>query len=505
MGMTAAAAIIRAGAAAEQRPWPRHALSRERWQALAAALDAADAPSLQGLWAEPERVHALFLDAGSPLSASVEVTGGAYPALSPHCPAASWFERMIHDLFGHAAEGGRDVRPWLDHGAWSTAAPLGPRQAALPPRAGAPEPPEFLPVEGEDLNQIGLGPVAGTITEPAHLRLTAQGETLVRLEARLGYAHKGTFGLMRGTPPRAAARFAARLSGCSTVAHGLAYAHAVEAALGVMPPPRAVALRAVMAELERIRDHLDAAATIAAEAGSAFLEARFGWHREAMLEAAGRAFGHRLMMDGVAPGGLATDIAADGAATIRSALGALERELPDLTRILDGSASLRGRIADIGCLAPDLVARFGASGPVQRASGLGGDARLVPGYPPYAALGLEVPTRTRGDVEARLRVRLDEVPESTRLLRALLAALPDGTIATALPAASGEGLGAAQARRGTVWHWVQIEGGLVAGAFARDPDWLHWPLLEAAMRDGLVADLPLCAASFGLTSSGVDL
>ena len=503
--MSAAAAIIRAGAAADQHPWPRHVLSRERWQALAAALNAADAPPLQGLWAEAERVHALFLDAGSPLSASIEVAGGTYPALSPHGPAASWFERMIHDLFGHVAEGGRDPRPWLDHGAWSTAAPLGPRQAALPPRVGAPEPPEFLQVEGEDLNQIGLGPVAGAITEPAHLRLTAQGETLVRLEVRLGYAHKGTLGLMRGTPPRVAARFAARLSGGSTVAHGLAYAHAIEAALGVTPPPRAVALRAVMAELERIRAHLDAATAIAAEAGSAFLEARFGWHREAMLEAGGRAFGHRLMMDGVAPGGLATDITADGADAIRGALGALERELPELARILERSASLGSRIGDIGRLASELVARFGASGPVRRACGLGGDARLAPGYPPYATLGLDVPTRSGSDVAARLRVRLDDVPESTRLLRALLAALPDGTIATALPAASGEGLGVAEASRGTVWHWVRIEGGLVAGAFARDPDWSHWPLLEAAMRNGLVADLPLCAASFGLTSSGVDL
>ena len=504
--MSAAAAIIRAGAASGQRPWPRHALSRERWQAMAAALDAADAPPLQGLWAEADRVHALFLDAGSPLAASVEVDGGSYPALSPHCPAASWFERMIHDLFGHTAEGGRDARGWLDHGAWATAAPLGPRQAALPPRVGAPEPPEFLPVEGEDLNQIGLGPVAGAIAEPAHLRLTAQGETLVRLEVRLGYAHKGTLGLMRGTPPRAAARFAARLSGSATVAHGLAYAHAVEAALGVVPPPRAVALRAVMAELERIRAHLDAAAAILAEAGAAFLETRFGWHREAMHEAAGRAFGHRLMMDGVAPGGLATDLAADGAAAIRAALAALAAELPDLVRRLDRSASLG---AGIGRIAPDLALRFGASGPVgrasRRASGHGGDARLVPGYPPYPVLGLDVPTRAEGDVAARLRVRLDELPESARLLRALLDALPDGTIATALPAASGEGLGVAESSRGTVWHWVRIEGGLVAAAFARDPDWLHWPLLEAAMRNGMLADLPLCAASFGLTSSGVDL
>ena len=85
---------------------------------------------------------------------------------------------------------------------------------------------------------------------------SANGETVVRLEERLGYVHKGIERLMIGKTPAEAARIAARISGDSTVAHALAFARAVEAALALEPPPRAHWLRAIMAELERIANHV---------------------------------------------------------------------------------------------------------------------------------------------------------------------------------------------------------------------------------------------------------
>ena len=145
--------------------------------------------------------------ATAPLLVSTEVEDGGYPALSPARPAAAWFERMVHDLWGHTAIGGTDQRPWLDHGHWPISAPL----ALRPGPPGRSEAPEFLfPAE---LDQLPLGPVRGGIEPAAHLRLGIRGETIVRLEARLGYTHKGTLTLMRGKSPRAAARFAARLAG----------------------------------------------------------------------------------------------------------------------------------------------------------------------------------------------------------------------------------------------------------------------------------------------------
>jgi Ni,Fe-hydrogenase III large subunit len=500
--MSVAAGIIRAAPAEPCQPWPRHKLLGEEWQAMAASLGEAGAPSLLALWADTLQVHALLHDDGAWLLASTSVEDGLYPALSPHCPPAAWFERMIHDLWGHVAAGGRDPRPWLDHGRWPVTAPLSLRPQ--PPESPA-APAEFLPVEGEDYHQIPVGPVHAGIIEPGHFRFSALGETVARLEIRLGWLHKGTLALMRGRSPRAAARFAARLSGDSTVAHSVAFARAAEAASGTPAPPRADALRAVMAELERVANHLGDCGAIAGDAAFAYLPARFGWHREAMLRAAFVAFGHRLMMDAVTPGGVVADIVPGGAEAILRALAALEEELPDLTRVYDSFSSLVDRMVGTGTLTPALCAAFAAGGFVGRAAGRAVDLRRTPGYPPYDGLAFEVPVLQEGDVDARVRIRLAEIDESVRILRALLADLPAGGVSVPLPAASGEGIGWAEGFRGDIWHWLRLDAGQIAAVFMRDPSWLQWPLLEAAIHGNIVADFPLCNKSFNCSYSGVDL
>src|SRR5262249_30188269 len=141
---------------------------------------------------------------------------------------------------------------WLDHGNWDIRSPL----AVEPQPTPITKDYAFLPVEGEGLHQIPVGPVHAGIIEPGHFRFTANGETVVRLEERLGYVHQGIEGLMAGPTIAAAARLAARTSGDSTVAYGFAFAQAVEAALKVEAPARATFLRAVMAEMERVANHL---------------------------------------------------------------------------------------------------------------------------------------------------------------------------------------------------------------------------------------------------------
>ena len=155
----------------------------------------------------------------------------------------------------------------------------------------------FLPVEGESLHQIAVGPVHAGIIEPGHFRFTASGETVVRLEQRLGYVHKGIESLMAGATIERAAQLAGRTSGDSTVAYGIAFAHAVEAALKIAPPPRAHYLRALMAELERLANHLGDIGAICNDASFALMHAHCGILRERVLRAADVAFGHRLMMD----------------------------------------------------------------------------------------------------------------------------------------------------------------------------------------------------------------
>jgi Ni,Fe-hydrogenase III large subunit len=499
-----ARALLQAAPALPCAPYPRRLLSQQDWALLAAHLAAEPALELLAMWADASHVHALFHDPDSAdiLPASVAVEVGLYPALSPARPAAAWFERMIRDLWGHSAADGTDQRPWLDHGTWPATPPLAARPV---PNLAAPEPAEFLPAEGDGLHQIAVGPVHAGIIEPGHFRFTCNGETVVRLEVRLGYLHKGTLGLLRGKSPRAAARFAARLSGDSTVAHALAFAHAAEAACAVAAPPRAAHLRAVMAEIERLANHLGDIGAIVGDASFPLLQASFVWHREAVLRAAALCFGHRLMMDRIIPGGVAEDLAEGGAEALHAVLDGLQQALPELIRVYDDTSSLVDRVQGTGTLTPELAARFAAGGVIGRASARRCDARRVPGYAPYDRLDVAMPLFDHGDVDARVRVRLAEIAESIRLLRLLLAELPDGPLALPLPMASAEGIGWAEGFRGDIWHWLRLEGGLITAAFLADPSWRQWPLLEAAIEGNIVADFPLCNKSFNCSYSGVDL
>jgi Ni,Fe-hydrogenase III large subunit len=501
--MTPASAIILAAAKEPCAPWPRHVLLQNEWAQMSAALASEPTLALLALWADTTQAHALLFDAstGGPLLASTVVEAGCYPALSPARPIAAWFERMMHDLWGHVATGGTDQRPWLDHGHWSHTAPMALRPG---PQSSSSEPPEFLPVDNDDLDQMPLGPVHGGIQAATHMRLIGRGESIERVEARLGYTHKGTLTLMRGKSPRAAARFAARLSGEATVAHAIAFAQATEAALQIEIPARAAAWRGVMAELERISGHLGDLGAVADAAGFGMVSSRCLWHCEAIHRAASLAFGHRLMMDCVVPGGVAADITPDGPAAIGHTLTELGIELPDLER-LHHAASFVGHLSGTGVVSLEMAMRFAAGGVIGRAAGRDVDLRRVPGYAPYGTLTLSVPLLYTGDAEARGRIRLAEIAESIRLLRRLLDTLPEGAISVPLPTESGEGIGYAEGVRGDIWHWLRLDHGQIASVFMRDPCWAHWPLLEAVLAGSQSDDLPVIQASFGLATSGVDL
>jgi Ni,Fe-hydrogenase III large subunit len=502
--MSIASDLIRRGAPQGCLPFERFLLPPAHFAGLRDALPLQPTLALLSLWAEPGFVHAAFHDEaeGGLLLASTPAES-RFPALSPARPGAVRFERAIRDLWRIEAEGALDLRPWLDHGRWPVIGPL----SAKPARnEGAPEPPTFLPIEGEGWHQIPVGPVHAGIIEPGHFRFTVQGEMVVRLEQRLGYTHKGTLGLMTGRSPRVAARFAARLSGDATVAHSLAFALASEAASGHAVPPRAVALRAAMLEIERIANHLNDWGFICNDAAFAWPHARCGVLREGVLRANQAAFGHRLLMDRVIPGGVAMDIAEGGAAAILAALDAAEAAIPDLLAIYDSHASLQDRMVGTGTLSADLARRFAAGGVVGRAAGRAFDARRALPHAPYDQLPVALPTLPEGDVDARVRIRIAELRESIGLVRALLAALPPGETHEPLPQRGGEGIAAAESFRGEVLTWMALDdGGLIRAVFPRDPSWLQWPLLEAVVEGNIVADFPLCNKSFNCSYSGVDL
>jgi Ni,Fe-hydrogenase III large subunit len=376
-----------------------------------------------------------------------------------------------------------------------------------PGTAQAHPPYPFLPVEGENLHQIPVGPVHAGIIEPGHFRFTANGETVVRLEERLGYVHKGIESLMAGAALDKAARLAGRTSGDSTVAYALAFAHGVEAALEIAAPPRAIYLRALMAELERLANHFGDFGAICNDASFALMHAQCHVLRERILRASNTCFGHRLMMDCVVPGGIARDLAPNGAEAVTNLLGEVRAIFPELVELYDNTASLQDRTATTGFLRPELAKQFGAGGYVGRGSGRAFDARKALPYPPYEQLDFEMVVHEAGDVDARVRVRIAEIEQSMSLIEQILRRLPAGTIRSAVNPVAGqrEGVGFVEGFRGDVLVWLRLHGDRVARCHLRDPSWFQWPLLEAVIEGNIVADFPLCNKSFNCSYSGHDL
>ncbi len=264
-----------------------------------------------------------------------------------------------------------------------------------------------------------------------------------------------------------------------------------------------------MAELERIANHFGDFGAICNDATFPLMLAQCGILRERVLRAADACFGHRLMMDRIVPGGVATDIAPDGEAQLRDLVSEVRRRLPGLKELYDNTASLQDRTMGTGTLSAALAARFGAGGYVGRASGRSFDARRTPGYPPYDALDFDVPVLTDGDVNARVWLRIKEIEQSLSLIDQILAGLPSGPVAIPHDVAAGEereGMALVEGFRGDVLVWVRLQAdGAIGRCHLRDPSWFQWPLLEAVIEGNIVADFPLCNKSFNCSYSGHDL
>ncbi len=433
-----------------------------------------------------------------------------YPDLARDFPCAARMQRAAFDLSGLAVEQAGDRRPWLDHGLWGLA--RGPLELAAEshPAAAATLPADypFVRVEGDGVHEIAVGPVhAGTI-EPGHFRFSVVGEKVLRLEQHLGYVHKGIERRFTEFAPLDAHRLAGRVSGDTTVAYAWAYCMALESAWGCEIPVRAAWLRALMLERERVANHLGDLGALGNDAALSIALAQFSRLREDWQRLSNAAFGHRFMMDVVAPGGVAANPAASMLERLGRQCDDIERELLSMRELYDEHAGLQDRFLTTGCVAPQLAAQLGLTGLAGRASAQAFDLRCDHGWSPYDRLGVAMATQRMGDVAARVAVRFDETLESLRLIRRLCAEMPDGDTRAELraPSAAARGAGWVEGWRGEIL--VALETGVdgrIVRCHCHDPSWQNWPVLEHAVIGNIVPDFPLINKSFNLSYSGHDL
>ncbi len=493
-----------------------HALtvSAEQWRGIAVDLAAAGG-RLLAVWASRDENGAHFVRAaflterrGLILTLPIADPEAPYPGLEDLFPAAARMQRAVADLSGLRSTA-LDTRPWLRHAAWPASyAPL-----LDPPSVGTAAEPvidgyEFVRVEGDGVHEIAVGPVhAGTI-EPGHFRFSVVGEKVLRLEERLGYAHKGIELRFTQLPILEAHRLAARVSGDSAVAFSWAYCQALEGICEVQLPERAAWLRALYLELERIANHLGDLGALGNDAGFAFGLAQFSRLKEQLLRASHEALGERYLMDVIVPGGTRLDLTTLDAERVSTCVRGIAREVLELRTIYDEHEGVRDRFNDAGTVDAELAARLGLIGLAGRASGQAFDLRSDLPCTPYPELAPAKVGCSGGDVAARVAVRFDELQESCRLVQRIVSALPGGPhfAAVRAPADGTIGAGLIEGWRGPVF--VALEAGpdgTIRRCHPHDPSWQNWPVIEHAIIGNIVPDFPLINKSFNLGYSGHDL
>jgi Ni,Fe-hydrogenase III large subunit/Ni,Fe-hydrogenase III component G len=490
-------------------------VDRKQWRESAQQLRPAGAELLT-LWATDDRIrdgcfhlYAAYLTTCQGVIVAKHAVEGdlSYPDIGDLFPSATRMQRATHDLLGITAEA-RDQRGWLRHDGWGVNVfPLR-RDAQQPPSAAAASAYPFVSVVGDGVHEIPVGPVhAGTI-EPGHFRFSVVGEKVLRLEERLGYTHKGVAKRFEQLPQSEGHRLASRISGDSAVAFSWAYCAALESITEIRCPARAVALRALALELERIANHLGDLGALGNDAGLAFGLVQFSRLKEDLLRVQDAVLGARYLFDYIVPGGVGRDITASSQ-TLRLAKHCriLDQEVRHLRSIYDQHAGLQDRMRETGRLDRSLALELGAAGLAARASGIARDLRADYPWLPYTDLKPRITMHSAGDVAARVQVRFGEVLESLRLCNMLLQDVPAGPVRAPVPAArtGSLGLGLIEGWRGPVL--VALESGPEGSIYrchTHDPSWQNWPLLEYAIVGNIVPDFPLINKSFNLSYSGHD-
>jgi Ni,Fe-hydrogenase III large subunit/Ni,Fe-hydrogenase III component G len=432
------------------------------------------------------------------------------PSLAAVSFPASRFEREMHDLYGITPTDHPLPRRLVRHQHWPHSwHPARSDAGPPPPFNPAAEPYPFLRVQGPGVYEIPVGPIHAGLIEPGHFRFSVVGETILKLNARLWFTHKGIEKQAEGRTPLQALPLAERISGDTTVGHTLAYCLAVEDALAWPVPPEASLLRVVLLELERLYNHIGDIGALCNDVGYGIINAHALRIKERLLRLNAKVTGHRLLRDAVAPGGTKV-LALPTPAQIR----AIADDIAEVVDLALANSVVRDRFTGTAILPRQQAADLGALGYVGRASGIDHDARRDHPYHPATT---HIPTVAAaadidltGDVLSRFQVRAAEVETSTRLLSVLLADARTGHWScpppTDMPPAGASGVGLVEGWRGTITHRLEIgTDGTLTRIKIVDPSFFNWPALPVALADTIVPDFPLTNKSFNLSYAGNDL
>jgi len=433
-----------------------------------------------------------------------------FTSITPSVHAAQWYEREIRDLYGLIPQGHPDLRRLVRHEHW----PKGthPLQKAFPwnktiGRQQADY--RFRHIEGEGVFEVPVGPIHAGIIESGHFRFSVAGEPIMQLEVRHFWKHRGIEKLFEQQTLSTAIALAERVSGDTTIGHSLAYCQAAETLLHIDVPRRARYLRSLLLELERLHNHLGDVGAICNDTAYALAHAHCSRMKELLLQLNDRLTGSRFLRGAMAIGGVTKDVSAIELSEIVAVLDGIEKDFAELESIIFANASLTDRLETTGVLTERTGWDHGVVGVVGRASGIDQDVRRDRPFAAYDEVPVNISLYRYGDVRARLRVRMDEIHESIRLIREIRANIPQGPVAPAAdhrPQPGQWALSAVEGWRGEILYFVMTgKKGFIHRCKVRDPSFVNWPAIQWAVVGNILPDFPLINKSFNLSYAGNDL
>jgi Ni,Fe-hydrogenase III large subunit len=439
------------------------------------------------------------------LSVSSTVVVDAYPALTPECAQAHWFEREVAEQWSIRPLGHPWLKPIRFHPPYRAGRDGAPGAAGGSCRAGVAD---FFRVEGGEVHEVGVGPVHAGVIEPGHFRFQCHGEQVLHLEIALGYQHRGVERALLGGPGKRTIHYMETLAGDTSVGHATAYCQAVEALAGAAVPARADVLRGVALELERLANHTGDLGALAGDVGYLPTASYCGRLRGDFLNMTALVCGSRFGRGLIRPGGVAFDVEAERTGEL---VERLERALIDVAgavRLLLDEPSVQARFEETGPLSAEACVALGLVGPVARACGLQCDARHD--FPSGIFRFSQVPLSTwhSGDVFARAYVRWLEIQRSAAFVREQLATLPEGPTRVERKPLGAEALvvSLVEGWRGEICHVAMTDArGRLSRYKIVDPSFHNWMGLAIALRGQQISDFPLCNKSFNLSYCGHDL
>ena len=501
-------AVLRNGGTVPLGDVPRLAPGPFREAVLSAVGEGARIAALFGVPAAGEAIRLVAVlahGAGGALSVAATDVADRYPALTPDCPQAHWFEREIAEQWGVVPEGHPWLKPIRFHRAYR---PGRDAWGRAPGEPILPSVTDFYRVEGEEIHEVAVGPVHAGVIEPGHFRFQCHGERVLHLEISLGYQHRGVERALVGGPSPRSIHYAETLAGDTSVGHATAYCQTVEALSGCRVPARAEVVRGIALELERLANHTGDLGALAGDVGYLPTAAFCGRLRGDFLNMTAALCGSRFGRGLVRPGGVGFDLEPARAADLTERLRRTLKGVTGVVNLLWESSSVMARFEETGTVSRETAEALGLVGVAARASGLTRDARFDFPAGIYRLAHIPVSTGQSGDVFARAFVRWLEIQRSTEFVGEQLAALPEGSLREPAGALQSERLAVSltEGWRGEICHAAVTDG---EGRFAHykvvDPSFHNWMGLALALRDQEISDFPLCNKSFNLSYCGHDL